>query len=242
MHLASASLLFLAQLAFVSAQVGPASSGWTRYDTLVVAHAAVASIAWLLAAPSAVLLARLGRHLDAWFKVHRAMQWTVVTLTLVAVGLAAAAVSQKDGDDDDDADHLGGSHQRLGIAILGGLAAQVVLGIVAHRHFTPDRPARPWYNVVHIVVGLALLCLGFVEVYEGMDLYARSTPSAVRVVAGILIGVAVVAYLAGVVALVWTRRNKEQRPWVDAAAGLGRKLRSDGPPRDALPMAKRELA
>lgn len=195
------------------------SSTWTRYDRLVVAHAAIGSIAWLLLAPAVILFTRLGRHLASWLAVHRAGLILVSLLTIIAVALGITAVSQSGSD------HFSTTHQRIGLVLLIAVVLQVILGVMARQFKDAKRTSRPWWNILHMAFGLTLVVLAYVQVYEGMALYKRPAPKAVVAVVSILVGISAAAYLAAMVLLI-VRRRKEGREWSEAAAGLGRSSKS----------------
>ena len=47
------------------------TAAWTSYDTVVVIHAVLGSLAWLIFAPAAVLVGRLARRWHAWLTTVR---------------------------------------------------------------------------------------------------------------------------------------------------------------------------
>jgi hypothetical protein len=48
------------------------------------------------------------------------------------------------------------------------------LGEQIHHKFDPNRTKRPIRNIFHMVVGLTLTVLGFVQVFKGMRLYGSA--------------------------------------------------------------------
>lgn len=83
------------------------------------------------------------------------------SLTVAAVILGAVAVNMA-GDK-----HISDLHKRLGYAILALVLFQLSLGWWIHRAFASNRTRRPIRNVAHIVLGVALISMGYMQVYKG---------------------------------------------------------------------------
>ncbi|GAA6010479.1 hypothetical protein JCM11491_006958 [Sporobolomyces phaffii] len=179
------------------------SGGWTHRDKVLIAHAAIGSIAAVLFVPAGILLARLGRS-GTWFPWHRAIQLFSVTLIIVA---AILGITQNSGP------HFSDDHQRLGIILLALFVVQPLLGVFAHATqgagapLTSARPqfARPFpsvVRVVHVVVGVVTAGVAYWQVATGFDEWQTSSdrldsvPTAVKAVFWILLAIAVVLYVA----------------------------------------------
>ncbi|CAD6587866.1 MAG: hypothetical protein CYPHOPRED_004159 [Cyphobasidiales sp. Tagirdzhanova-0007] len=181
---------------------GPATS--MSHDTIILAHAIIGSIAWMIISPLAILIATYGRGWRHWFRTHQLLQTVLTTLlTLVAVILACVAVNQHNTK------HWSSSHQTIGLIILIVLVVQVVLGAYNHHKYSPDRTKKPWRNIAHIILGIGLTALGFAQVRLGMPLYSTrygdNTPRGVVVIYGLLVGVISLALLFGIFRAFWSR-------------------------------------
>ncbi|GAA6038451.1 hypothetical protein JCM8097_007657 [Rhodosporidiobolus ruineniae] len=132
------------------------TSGYSQYDYLILAHIVFAFLAWILLAPAAVLLARLGRKWKGWYEWHSSVQIYLVapfTVIVLALGVAAAKKIGTASHFDD--------HKILGILITILVLVQLVLGYSAH--LSPVPPARGGTRtlprVFHILLGgLLLFC------------------------------------------------------------------------------------
>jgi hypothetical protein len=181
-------------------------------------------LAWLIISPAAVLVARLGRHLQGtWLQLHKLFQ-VVLTLglTLAAVVIAAVAVNSQGGK------HFMGGHQALGLVILILLVIQLNLGWIIHKLFNAERTKRPIRNVAHMGLGMLLILLGFVQSYSGFKLYGRPTPAYV-LAAFILVVIFFTLFYFGSISLLVHDRRKTMK-WTWALFGLGRDAEKKQPP------------
>ncbi|CAD6588635.1 MAG: hypothetical protein CYPHOPRED_004472, partial [Cyphobasidiales sp. Tagirdzhanova-0007] len=174
------------------------------YDTIILAHAIIGSIAWMIISPLAILVATYGRGWRHWVKAHQLLQTVLTTLlTLIAVILGCVAVKQHNTK------HWSSSHQKIGLVILIVLVVQGVLGAYNHHKYSPDRTKKPWRNIVHIILGIGLTALGFAQVRLGMPLYFKRygdiTPKGVLGIYGLLVGVISLALLFGIFRAFWSR-------------------------------------
>jgi hypothetical protein len=201
-----------------------ASPPWSKYDSLIAAHAALATSAFLIMAPAAILLARFGRHLSSWLRAHRAINGFMALIAVVGIALGIAAVNNVDDK------HFASTHQQVGLVLLVLLGIQISLGILAHHLFNPDRVRRPIQNIAHLLLGILLVALGFFNIVAGISWWhvagSRSTPTAVKAIIYVLMAAIVCAYLAGLVLLVRDRR-RASHSWGHAVAGLGRRSKAD---------------
>lgn len=153
---------------------------WTSYDTVIAIHGAsqhparpycytdrrtaafFALLTWLIVSPLAVLLGRYGRKWSRWFTWHYRLQmfWTLpATLIVVAMGLVAMSLgSAEDGID---------WHKGAGLAFGVLIVLQAGIGYWSHRKFSEGRVTRPWHNATHIVLGLVLLVLAWLQIRTG---------------------------------------------------------------------------
>ncbi|TNY20468.1 hypothetical protein DMC30DRAFT_439181 [Rhodotorula diobovata] len=179
---------------------------------MYIAHATLGSLAFLVAAPLAILVARVGRDSFRWFPLHALANTLTVVLVIVCFALATYEVG---GEFDD-------FHQKLGLALLILVLVQALLGLGAHftrpTRLTSSRPslrapvtappAKPPRTfgvprIVHVLLGLVTLALGWTQVANGLyvewdeNLSAvGNVPLAVKVVFWVLIGLWVASYLA----------------------------------------------
>lgn len=196
--------------------VGSVVGSWGKYDTVVVIHAAVGLEVWVILSPGAILIGRLGRAWGAWFTWHSWIQGVFVvpaTCAVVALGILANHWGFSDS--------LTG-HKLFGFIVLVLSFAQVGLGYTAHSKFTADRTSRPWYNAVHIVLGVLTLLLAWVQIALGfLDYSDRPISVCVFAVIAVLAVLFLVSYLGSLGVLV-KRRRAEGRMWSASVFGLGR--------------------
>lgn len=153
------------------------------YQKMLMAHAILCSIGFLVILPTGVLIARWGRlTTDSWFKFHWIFQ-AVLAIPVIATGwfLAVAGIIEKEGT------HFDDSHKIVGLVLIGAYALQLLLGIHIHV-FKPKggrqpRPiplsavgkghnvfqlivtsGRPILNYTHAILGLTIISLSFYQV------------------------------------------------------------------------------
>ncbi|GAA5838108.1 hypothetical protein JCM5353_004499 [Sporobolomyces roseus] len=194
------------------------STGWTKRDKVLVAHAAIGSVAVVLFVPAGVLLARLGRS-NSWFPLHRAIQ--ILSVILLITAAIMGIIETQPGP------HFSDSHQRLGIILLALFVIQPILGIVGHKtpggspltsaHPSFSRPFPSITRSLHIVLGLAIVGIGYWQVASGFDEWESSSdqltevPTAVKAVFWVLLVIAVVIYVVGwVVQIVKGRKMRRE--------------------------------
>ena len=155
---------------------------------LIVAHAVLLGLGFLVFLPLGALFARYFRTFTSrWFLVHSIVQFYVAgPLIIIGFALGVAAVSQAG------LEHLNDDHKRWGVAILILYLVQCTLG--AGIHFIKAKPSpsrekynggkdskawlvrgiddsgrrrRPAQNYMHAVLGLLVLGLAFYQVRSG---------------------------------------------------------------------------
>lgn len=156
----------------------------------------LAMATWLLISPAAVLVARLARNWSRWYSAHSLIH-TFVTLpaTVTVFGLGFAAKSSGGGGSSSaslrghavsNADSSPStpkltifssriSTKVLGFVLLGAVSMQAGLGLAAHK--LPLSPAhgstRPGARVVHILLGVTVLVLSWIQISLGLNVYQR---------------------------------------------------------------------
>ncbi|KAI1794222.1 CBD9-like protein [Ganoderma leucocontextum] len=148
-----------------------ASSGNTdtpllQYQKMIVAHAALCTVGFLILLPGGALLARYTRTFtNAWFSGH----W-VFQLALAGPVITAGVILGIDAVATQPSAQLADFHKRLGIALWVLFYVQCVLGYAIHR-WKPSSFAisqkRPAQNYGHAVFGLLIIGLAFAEVRSG---------------------------------------------------------------------------
>ncbi|KAK4703774.1 hypothetical protein P7C70_g2437, partial [Phenoliferia sp. Uapishka_3] len=169
-------------------------------DMYLIAHAVIGTLGLLLFTPAAILLSRFLRS-STWFPAHAALNGLAAVLVVIAfaLGTSQAFINFKD------------THTKVGLALLILILIQVVFGALAHRiHIVPNPNARfPTLSgkgpirLGHIVMGLAILGLGFAQIHLGFDEYplksdgGQDVPHGVYIVFYIIIALVAASYLGG---------------------------------------------
>ncbi|KDQ58563.1 hypothetical protein JAAARDRAFT_34380 [Jaapia argillacea MUCL 33604] len=138
--------------------------GASRSDPpLVVAHATLCTIGFLLLLPAGALLARYVRTFSAvWYKGHWIFQFALAgPITIVGIVLGAMSVGTAN------LSHFYDVHQKLGYGLLALYIAQCALGAFIHWVKPKNRRGRPPQNYVHAVLGLATIGISFYQVRTG---------------------------------------------------------------------------
>ena len=130
--------------------------------------------------PSAILLARFGRNLTGWVKVHQFLQSGLTGSLTIGSFILGLMVSSRYSSA-----HFATSHQTVGLVLLLLLVFQASLGFYIHHLYDVNRIKRPIRNFLHIGLGLTTTVLGFVQISLGFAAYAekgRITPTAIKVI------------------------------------------------------------
>jgi len=190
----------------------------SRFDQLIILHAIMAGMAWMVISPTAVLMGRLGRHLGkTWFKIHWMFQVLLTSvLTIAAIILAIAAVNINGG-------FTASYHTVMGFVVFFLMLCQMGLGQYIHKKLDSNRIKRPIRNISHICLGLTISLLAYIQVHSGLKLYStfRHIPSYLYTLYYILAFAPLAIYLMSLIALAVSRK-KEGMTWGMAAFGLGR--------------------
>ncbi|KAH8116614.1 CBD9-like protein [Phellopilus nigrolimitatus] len=239
---------------------GSSSTPLLPFQKLVIAHAVLLGIAFLILLPLGALLARwlrtFSRH---WFKCHWIIQFFITGPLIVAgLGLGIGAVSESG------APHLDDDHKKWGIVIFVLYLLQCSLGGIIH--FVKPRPKidfatgtpvgekRPPQNYGHAVLGLLVIALSFYQVRTGYhEEWQKTTgrgavPNGVNIAWIVWVVLLPILYFAGVSLL--PRQYKQER---SAQTGAGvplkplphpafqtRDLGNNGPSTAALAPEKNE--
>ncbi|KAK4704549.1 hypothetical protein P7C70_g1655, partial [Phenoliferia sp. Uapishka_3] len=195
------------------------SREWTKYDLVVLSHAAVAMFIWLLVAPAAVIVGRLGRGWSKWFKVHSGMQGYVVvpgTFLIAALGMLASYLGY---------DTEFTAHKFVGFTILFLVLAQVMGGYWSHKTRDLAAKTRPWYNIAHMIVGISTIVLAFVQIWLGFGEYqGRTRPGGVTIIYAVFIALFLGTYFTSLTLSVLSRRRADPSASLSSAflnVGLG---------------------
>jgi len=133
------------------------------YEKLIIGHAILCSLGFLLFLPAGALLARYARTFTtSWFKGHWIFQFAIAgTIIVVGIALGIGAVASSGSA------HLNDVHKRWGIVILFLYLAQCGLGAFIHWVKPKNRIGRPPQNYAHAVIGLTIIGLAFYQVRTG---------------------------------------------------------------------------
>ncbi|KAI0779570.1 hypothetical protein C8Q74DRAFT_1198609 [Fomes fomentarius] len=187
------------------------------YQKMIVAHAILCTIGFLILLPAGALLARYARTFTSgWFKGHWVFQLAIagpIIVTGVALGIAAVSTAQ--------AMHLNDDHKKWGVAIFVLYIVQCVLGEVIHRVKPTSwtvRKKRPLQNYFHAILGLLVIGLSFYQVRTGYRVEWVKTTSrpaisnAANIVWIIWVVLIPVLYFAGLAFL--PKQLRQERPQV----------------------------
>ncbi|KAJ7144810.1 hypothetical protein C8R43DRAFT_565250 [Mycena crocata] len=188
------------------------AEGIDYHDTMIIAHAVIASTATLITAPAAILVGRYFRTRRWWFKTHLILQTltAVFIITNVSVGLIAVASG---GNGDQLTGPKKDPHHDLGLAIILLFLLQFILGVVSHYTHseglvqrgafptltTPKSPLRH----LHVVLGIVMTGLLYAGVKTGMDEWDAVSdmhtlvPKGIVVAYWVIFGLEVAAYFFG---------------------------------------------
>ncbi|RKO92279.1 hypothetical protein BDK51DRAFT_41381 [Blyttiomyces helicus] len=165
------------------------SGGGSNYDQLMHAHGIMMAVAWVLAAPLAVLVARYGKSIGVWwFRIHVALMLCgAFCLTYVAFGLAYSAVGQIGEHHFDTTDSTHGAHVILGLIVVILTGPQTILGFVIDKLWSPSRKTIPWWDMTHWWTGRILGLAAIINVPIGIYL-RNDNPNVAYALYGIWVG------------------------------------------------------
>ncbi|KAJ7587081.1 hypothetical protein C8J56DRAFT_91195 [Mycena floridula] len=168
------------------------------YQRLIVVHAILCVIGFLLFLPAGALLARyLRTSSPSWFMGHWIAQFAIsAPLILAGFALGLASVSQAG------ARHLDDSHKKWGVAIFMLYLVQCGLGAVIHWVKPKRSTRRPPQNYLHAVLGLAIIGLALYQVRSGYSeewskTTSREVPSAINTIWYVWVIILPVLYAVG---------------------------------------------
>ncbi|GAA5986814.1 hypothetical protein JCM10908_000908 [Rhodotorula pacifica] len=212
---------------------GGGSGGSNR--NILIAHAVLGSVAFMILSPAAILIARFGRDRMSWFPPHWVLNLLSVILVIITFALGTYATGNEWND----------THKRLGLALFILVLLQATLGLVGHRtrrtHLTssrpssglyynssPKRPSFPFTRISHVVLGLVTIGLGYWQIETGISDDGEwnskaengKVPKSVQIIFWILLGVEVAAYAAAWIWHIAARVTKG--PLDDASRSPGR--------------------
>lgn len=152
----------------------------TRNRTLWKAHGWCAALAWGLFSPLAIGAALLRKWFPdgLWLKIHQYLNWGVGLFTIAAFGLAVAAINSETPAGSS-GNHFSSSpfpHRFIGLVVFAIVAFQVASG--QSRPHTPAKGeeksvTRKSWEILHRVLGVALLALGWYQIQSGIQIYQR---------------------------------------------------------------------
>ncbi|GJN91585.1 hypothetical protein Rhopal_004608-T1 [Rhodotorula paludigena] len=143
------------------------SSSGLAYADLIKYHGICGAATWAVIAPLGVLWTRFGRTAPRLFPLHFWQQGLLTTLlTLMTVGLAFWAVSSKESSTS--TTH---PHKLIGWIFVAAVLLQDGLGAWTHASHGPPGTGRKIQGWLHIVLGVALISIGFFQVHLGMERY-----------------------------------------------------------------------
>ncbi|EGU12958.1 hypothetical protein RTG_00999 [Rhodotorula toruloides ATCC 204091] len=171
---------------------------------------ALGGLAFAIIVPLAILTARFGRERFAWLPPHAALQLLAASMVITTFALAVSQTGNLFAD----------LHQRLGLVLFLLVVLQLLLGYLAHftlpsalTSCSPSlsRPRPSFARAIHILLGLTILALGWVQIHTGIKkggewyratLGMEEVPRAVRGVFWTLVGLFVLAYVGEWVAAI----------------------------------------
>jgi len=165
---------------------GPGSDFGSRFglqnvNHVIVIHAVLAALAWVLLMPVGAILLRLNIQSPVILKLHAACQIIAFLVYFVAAGMGVWIIRQA-------SDHVSlfsDPHPIIGLVILAVALFQPVWGIIHHRKFkralavwkagrATQKPGRTGFGRLHLWVGRILITLAMVNGGLGLRLASES--------------------------------------------------------------------
>jgi hypothetical protein len=162
-----------------SGKITTGINAYKRVEKLIILHAFLVSLGFLVILPTGSLIGRWGRSFNPrWFKAHWISNM-VLALPVITLGvlLGPAIVYSKESF----RIHFANAHEICGIVLLFVYYAQVLLGRYIHNRrnrlakLGPITQNHPPLNILHIVLGISIISLAFFQVRSGMEWWETLT-------------------------------------------------------------------
>lgn len=148
---------------------------------VIVVHAVLAALAWVVLMPSGAILLRLNIQSPIILKLHAACQIIAYLIYFVAAGMGLWIVRQASGR----LNLFSDPHPVIGLVILAVAVFQPLWGIIHHRKFkrglaawnagqATQKPGRTGFGRLHLWIGRILITLAIVNGGLGLRLASKS--------------------------------------------------------------------
>ncbi|CAG8541498.1 20174_t:CDS:2 [Gigaspora rosea] len=132
------------------------SGSSAAYNKLIISHAIIMFLAWMVFLPGAVFIARFARTLSFWVQLHMSIQiFLVVPLVIAGSAIVYVAVGGYQASD---------PHKILGLILFICLFVQIFIGLFHHKMNDPYREYTPWWTHLHRWLGRAIVTLAIFQV------------------------------------------------------------------------------
>ncbi|TCD60420.1 hypothetical protein EIP91_010212 [Steccherinum ochraceum] len=178
----------------------------SEHDSLLLAHGALSFLGFAVLLPASVLAARWGRtRTDRWLKIHWFIN-VVLSVPVCVVGwvLGPLSVSRRGRK------HVVNEHQILGVVVFALYMLQLLLGtLIIQRRAKPSTPHPP-RNIVHVVLGLSILILCFVETKTGITRDPQFSSDTVKILTALWAAWTIIIPSSYLIGLKDLRRQRDQ--------------------------------
>jgi len=148
---------------------------------VIVVHAVLAALAWVVLMPSGAILLRLNIQSPIVLKLHAACQIIAYLVYFVAAGMGVWIVRQASAR----VNLYSDPHPVIGLAVLAVALFQPLWGIIHHRKFkrglaawkagqSTQKPGRTGFGRLHLWIGRILITLAIVNGGLGLRLASKS--------------------------------------------------------------------
>ncbi len=192
---------------------GPGSSAGSQFEPtstanqIIIIHAVLASLAWVLFMPVGAILLRLNIQSPIILKLHAACQIFGYLVYVVAVGMGLWIIRQAPSQ----ADLFSDPHPKIGLVILAVALFQPLWGLVHHRIFkkgaaawkagrATQKPGRTTWGRIHLWIGRILITAAIVNGGLGLRLAGENPSTSAtttrnhEIIYGVLAGLVWVVY------------------------------------------------
>jgi hypothetical protein len=156
-------------------------SGLQNINHVIVIHAVLAALAWVLLMPIGAILLRLNIQSPVILKLHAACQIIAYLVYFVAAGMGLWIIRQASGR----VNLFSDPHPIIGLAILAVALFQPLWGIIHHKKFkrglaawkagrAAQKPGRTGFGRLHLWIGRILITLAIVNGGLGFRLASES--------------------------------------------------------------------
>ena len=139
------------------------------YNKILAIHGIMMTISWFVLPVIGIYIARYLKSLGhTWFILHASLMSMTFLISLTSFVLIILYRYPPHFESDL---LLNNAHTKIGLTVIIAMFFQIILGIIIHLLYNPERTIIPWYNKLHWYFGKLLVLLAMCNVIIGIYVY-----------------------------------------------------------------------